>query len=134
MLGLTDFDRYRRKIKVAITLPPIFVGICGKTRASPVKKRIILARLERSPYNHPSMADATTVTPNTAVMIAMIMFRGSPISSREVPYTNINGTTKAVNPMRQAMNPVFIGDSPDKPAAAYAAKATGGVIEERHAK
>jgi hypothetical protein len=67
-------------------------------------------------------------------MIEIIILRGSPSISNDVPYTNIKGTINAVSPMRQAMNPVFIGDVPDNPAAAYAAKATGGVIEDRQAK
>lgn len=78
---------------------------------------------------YPSLATASMSTPTTAVNAteAASVTPEALLSSRLSEYTNMYGTIKPAIASFRDWKPVAIGRPPESPAAAKAARATGGV-------
>src|SRR5699024_6130529 len=119
------------KLNIPIT-SVVILGINNNIEEIP---SIILIRIfTLKLINQPSMAEANTYAPINEVIIAKIILNALPSNKSSGPYTKIKGITNATAPIFIAFSATLIGEDFDIPAAAKAAKATGGVNADKQAK
>lgn len=112
--------------KISVVRP----GLISKNAAA--QKSILESRVN-FPKHHPTDAEASAIAPTMLVAAEMITNKGAPFRSRAGLNTKKNGTKRPHTPNRSAIHPVFMALSSAIAAAAYAPRATGGVIVDIHA-
>ena len=95
--------------------------------AADIKTRSIKLSLR---LKNPAMATEKNNTPNSAVIDTCKMPPKPPCNKSAGQYTKRKGSMKPGKAIFQATYPVYRGGEPESPEAAYAPKATGGVMKE----